>query len=117
MPEFWCLSHLLCVGRERSGSLPKTIRGQMAIRPDCSFQKSLRARRAIFSADCREPADRRPVRQQVIATLGRLEELQASGQLQRLLRSGARFAAHALVLERCESNHRHGELDGGYRAA
>jgi len=81
------------------------------------LQKSLLARRAIFSADCREPADRRPVRQQVIATLGRLEELQASGQLQRLLRSGARFAAHALVLERCESNHRHGELDGGYRAA
>jgi hypothetical protein len=39
------------------------------------------------------------VRQQVIATLGRLEDLQASGQLQRLLRSGARFAAHVLVLE------------------
>ena len=38
------------------------------------------------------------VRQQVIATLGRLDELQASGQLERLLRSGARFAAHALVL-------------------
>ena len=32
------------------------------------------------------------VRQQVIATLGRYEELQASGQLERLLRSGARFA-------------------------
>src|SRR5664279_3202169 len=33
------------------------------------------------------------VRQQVIATLGRIDELQASGQLERLLRSGARFAA------------------------
>ena len=39
------------------------------------------------------------VRQQVIATLGRLDELEASGQLERLLRSGARFAAKAVVLE------------------
>jgi len=38
------------------------------------------------------------VRQQVIATLGRYEELQASGQLERLLRSGARFAGKAMVL-------------------
>ena len=38
------------------------------------------------------------VRQQVIATLGRIDELQASGQLERLLRSGARFADKALVL-------------------
>src|SRR6516225_3870149 len=38
------------------------------------------------------------VRQQVIATLGRVDELQASGQLERLLRSGARFAAKAMVL-------------------
>src|SRR4029077_9188705 len=38
------------------------------------------------------------VRQQVIATLGRFEELQASGQLERLLRSGARFAAKAMML-------------------
>src|SRR5512145_2638760 len=38
------------------------------------------------------------VRQQVIATLGRYEELQGSGQLERLLRSGARFAAKAMVL-------------------
>ena len=38
------------------------------------------------------------VRQQVIATLGRFDELQASGQLERLLRSGARFAAKAMVL-------------------
>jgi hypothetical protein len=38
------------------------------------------------------------VRQQVIVTLGRYEDLQASGQLERLLRSGARFAAKAMVL-------------------
>jgi hypothetical protein len=38
------------------------------------------------------------VRQQVIATLGRVDELQASGQLERLLRSGARFATQAMVL-------------------
>jgi len=38
------------------------------------------------------------VRQQVIATLGRVDELQASGQLERLLRSGARFATNAVVL-------------------
>jgi hypothetical protein len=38
------------------------------------------------------------VRQQVIATLGRVDELQASGQLERLLRPGARLAAKAMVL-------------------
>jgi len=38
------------------------------------------------------------VQQRVIATLGRLDELQASGQMERLLRSGARFAAHAMVV-------------------
>jgi hypothetical protein len=32
----------------------------------------------------------------VIATLGRFEELQAGGQLQRLLQSGARFVAKAM---------------------
>ena len=39
------------------------------------------------------------VRQQIIATLGRLEDLQESGQLERLLRSGARFADKAIVLD------------------
>src|SRR5271166_6458107 len=39
------------------------------------------------------------VRQQVIATLGCVEDLQASGQLERLLRSGARFAAKAIVVD------------------
>ncbi len=39
------------------------------------------------------------VRQQVIATLGRVEDLRESGQLERLLRSGARFAEKAIVLD------------------
>jgi transposase len=38
------------------------------------------------------------VRQRVIATLGRIEDLRDSGQLERLLRSGARFAAKAIVV-------------------
>lgn len=40
------------------------------------------------------------MRQQVIATLGRLEDLRGSGQLERLLRSGARFADKAIVCGR-----------------
>ena len=42
--------------------------------------------------------DGKAVRQRVIATLGRLDELEASGQLERLLRSGARFVEKAMVL-------------------
>ena len=42
------------------------------------------------------------MRQQVIATLGRIEDLQASGLLERLLRSGARFADKAIVLDAFE---------------
>ena len=38
------------------------------------------------------------VRQRVVATLGRLDALQASGQVERLVRSGARFAARAMVV-------------------
>jgi hypothetical protein len=38
------------------------------------------------------------VRQRVVATLGRLDALQASGQLERLVRSGARFATRAMVV-------------------
>jgi Transposase DDE domain len=44
------------------------------------------------------------VRQQVIATLGRFEPLQTSGQLERLVRSGARFAAKAMVLSAASSD-------------
>jgi transposase len=39
------------------------------------------------------------VRQQVIATLGRVEDLRQSGQLERLLRSGARFADKAILID------------------
>ena len=46
------------------------------------------------------------IKQRVIATLGRLEELQGSGQLGSLLRSGARFAEAVLLL----SAHQNGEL-------
>ena len=38
------------------------------------------------------------VLQQMTATLGRLENLRDCGQLERLLRSGARFAAKAMVV-------------------
>ena len=51
---------------------------------------------AVRNARSRRDGDQ--VRQQVIATLGRFEDLQASGQLERLVRSGARFAAKAMVL-------------------
>ena len=42
-------------------------------------------------------------RQRVIATLGRMDELTASGQLESLLASGARFAENAMVLNAFES--------------
>jgi hypothetical protein len=54
--------------------------------------------RTRLSANRQSRRDGDQVRQQVIATLGRFDELQASGQLERLLRSGARFAAKAMVL-------------------
>jgi transposase len=44
------------------------------------------------------------VRQRVIATLGRLEVLQASGQLEGLLESLARFSDHAAVLNALKAN-------------
>lgn len=43
------------------------------------------------------------VRQQVVATLGRLDALTASGQLERLVRSGARFLEQAMVLSAATS--------------
>ncbi len=39
------------------------------------------------------------MRQQVIATLGRVEDLRACGQLERLLHSGASFAAKTVVVD------------------
>ena len=44
------------------------------------------------------------VQQRVIATLGRLDALAASGQLERLLRSGARFATQAMVLSAAQDD-------------
>jgi len=41
----------------------------------------------------------RKVRQRVLATLGRVDDLGASGQMDALLRSGARFAAQSLLLQ------------------
>src|SRR6516162_1437366 len=61
------------------------------------FRRKTSAGRACLQiVESRRDGDQ--VRQQVIATLGRFEELQASGQLERLVRSGARFAAKAMVL-------------------
>jgi len=61
------------------------------------FRKKTSGGRAYLQiVESRREGDQ--VRQQVIATLGRVDELQASGQLERLLRSGARFAAKAMVL-------------------
>jgi len=50
--------------------------------------------------------DKGKTRQQVLATVGRLDQLQETGQLDALLESGARFAQSMLVL----SEHRRGEL-------
>jgi Transposase DDE domain len=44
------------------------------------------------------------VRQRVITTLGRLDQLQASGQLERLVRSGARFATRAMVVSAAQDD-------------
>jgi hypothetical protein len=61
------------------------------------FRRKTSAGRAYLQiVESRREGDQ--VRQQVIATLGRYEELRDSGQLERLLRSGARFAAKAMVL-------------------
>jgi hypothetical protein len=66
------------------------------------FRRKTSAGRAYLQiVESRRDGDQ--VRQQVIATLGRYEELQASGQLERLLQSGARFVAKAMVLAAAKS--------------
>src|SRR5499425_2079551 len=58
------------------------------------FRRKTSAGRAYLQiVESRRDGDQ--VRQQVIATLGRFEELQASGQLERLLRSGCQRAAES----------------------
>ena len=66
--------------------------------PAMYFRKKTSAGRAYLQIveSRREGA---AVRQQVIATPGRIEDLQESGQLERLLRSGARLADRAIVLD------------------
>jgi hypothetical protein len=55
------------------------------------FRRKTSAGRAYLQiVESRRDGDQ--VRQQVTATLGRYDKLQASGQLERLLQSGARFA-------------------------
>jgi Transposase DDE domain len=67
------------------------------------FRRKTSAGRAYLQiVESRREGDQ--VRQQVIATLGRHDELQASGQLERLLRSGARFTAKAMVLYAFEND-------------
>jgi hypothetical protein len=61
------------------------------------FRRKISGGRAYLQiVESRRDGDQ--VRQQVIATLGRYEDLQASGQLERLVRSGARFVDKAMVL-------------------
>src|SRR5262245_33716870 len=67
------------------------------------FRRKTSAGRAYLQiVESRREGDQ--VRQQVIETLGRYEELQASGQLERLLQSGARFVAKAMVLAAVNSD-------------
>ena len=62
------------------------------------FRKKTSGGRAYLQiVESRRDGDK--VRQQVIATLGRVEDLRESGQLERLFRSGARFAARAIVVD------------------
>jgi DDE family transposase len=51
--------------------------------------------------------DGRSVKQRIIATLGRLDQLAASGQLESLLASGAKFSANVSLL----GEHRSGKLE------
>src|SRR6516164_9125957 len=84
---------LICSFRSNHDSVCAPACGAAAV----YFRRKTSAGRAYLQiVESRRDGDQ--VRQQVIATLGRFEELQASGQLERLLRSGARFAAKAMVL-------------------
>ena len=63
--------------------------------PSCSFAANSPAEYLQIVKNDR--VDGRP-RQSVVATLGRVDELAQDGTLERLLRSGARFAHSAVVL-------------------
>ena len=63
------------------------------------FRRKTSAGRAYLQiVESRRDGDQ--VRQQVIATLGRFDELQASGQLERLVRSGCALCGQGHGAER-----------------
>ena len=61
------------------------------------FRRKLSGKTEYLQIVKNERVDGKP-RQSVVATLGRVDDLVASGEIDRLLRSGARFAATAVVL-------------------
>jgi len=61
------------------------------------FRRKLSGKTEYLQIVKNERVDGKP-RQSVVATLGRIDDLVASGEIDRLLRSGARFAATAVVL-------------------
>ena len=61
------------------------------------FRRKLSGKTEYLQIVKNERVDGKP-RQSVVATLGRVDDLVASGEVDRLLRSGARFAATAVVL-------------------
>jgi hypothetical protein len=79
------------------------VRTRVRSRRDVFPPQDLGRRRAYLQI-VESHRDGAQVRQQVIATLGRFEQLQTSGQLERLVRSGARFAAKAMVLSAASSD-------------
>jgi hypothetical protein len=67
------------------------------------FRKKVSGRRVYLQIAESRRVDGQ-VRQRVVATIGRLDALQASGQLERLVRSGARFATRAMVVTATEDD-------------
>jgi len=61
------------------------------------FRRKLSGKTEYLQIVKNERIDGKP-RQSVVATLGRVDDLVASGEIDRLLRSGAHFAATAVVL-------------------
>lgn len=66
------------------------------------FRRKLSGKAEYLQIVKSERVDGKP-RQSVVATLGRVEDLVATGQFDRLLRSGARFAQTAVVLTAFEN--------------
>lgn len=67
------------------------------------FRKKISESRVYVQiAESRREGSR--VHQRVICTLGRLDELEASGQMARLVRSGARFTEPAIVVSAVQAD-------------